>query len=157
MDALQITFTPPPLCDWTEALELKKIYFLLLKRSRVSLIMVRASLAASANKLFYPNHDSVERRPQLATKRRERCGAWASRKPPGAPGSLLGAGPGGVTQEQWRLINYPLQKRDALLIFNYTHNAALTWREKLAMCGGEQTVCKSLRLPECISNGLCVV
>lgn len=110
-----------------------------MKRSRVSLIMVRASPAASANKLFYPNHDSVERRPQLATKRRERRGPWASRKPPGAPGSSLGTGPGGVMHEQWRLINYPPEKRDVLLIFNYIHNAALTWREKLAMCGGEQT------------------
>lgn len=64
------------------------------------MIMVRASAAASANKLFYPNHDSVERRPQLATKGRERGGAWASRKPPGAPGSLLGTSPGGVMQEQ---------------------------------------------------------
>lgn len=61
---------------------------------------VTGSFIVSSQKALLPESQFSGEEATISDKAERRRGAWAGRKPLGAPGTLLETGPGGVTQEQ---------------------------------------------------------
>lgn len=146
MDALQITFYPPPLAHQptvrlNRGFRIKKKNLFPAFEKIKSIFDNGESITGSfSQQALLPTSRFSGEEATISDKAERALWAPGEQKASRCSRLLVRNGPWRCHAGTMRADKLPpWKKRDVLLIFNYIHNAALTWREKLAMCGGEQT------------------